>query len=326
MKHILPPGRRAGAVFSRLLGVLFVGLILWAPPTDAVATAITPVPGGPFNALVFGDYRSQNADTHGGLIVGGRVELSSFGVNTRGPSAFGLWSAGGGTVSNGHVWGHLTSNVRLEGAGMTGGQVFAPGNVVGLDSYIQHYRQLSTTWASDATARAAVRDPFSGLVLAGDKQASRHVFNVNAADLSAVRVLDIRDIDPDEELVINIHGDQASFTNLDLSESLGRFRTLLNYVDATIVHFKNTSPWADILAPWATITGESGHIQGTLVAGAFFSTLELHMGKTDFWKGPVQGVPLPGVLPMMALGLLALWAVRRRWPRRVALALEPSHR
>ena len=109
----------------------------------------------------------------------------------------------------------------------------------------------------------------------------------------------------------NILGDAASFTSIDLSDSLGAYRTLLNYVDATVVNFRNTAPWADVLAPLATITGESGHIEGTVVAAGFNSQIELHMGRANYLNAPAQAVPVPGSLPLTALGLFALAWVRR---------------
>lgn len=298
---------------SALIPAVAVVVMSLGGPGLAQATLVAAeVPSGPFNAFVFGDYRSWNADTYGGLIVGGRVSLDTYGVNSQSASSFGLWTAGGGTLNNGHVWGHMTSNVTLTQAGMTGGQTYAVGDTARLGYMQNYYSTLSTSLATDASARAAVRDPYSGLILAGERSATRHVFNVNAADLPSIRVLDIRDIDPGEELILNILGAYASFTNLDLSHSLGAYRTLLNYVDATLVHFKHTAPWADVLAPLATIIGESGHIEGTVVAAGFDSQIELHMGRSDFWNVPSQAVPLPGSLPLMALALFALAWVRRQ--------------
>ena len=299
LRSALIPAVAAGA-----LALGFVG--------SAQASLAAPVPTGPFNALVFGDYRSWDADTHGGVIVGGRVDLDTYGVNSRSASSFGLWTAGGGTLNNGHVWGHMTSNVNLTKAGLTGGEVYAAGDASRLVTLQRYYSGLSSTLAADTSARLAVRDPYSGLVLNADRAATRHVFNVNAADLPAVRVLDIRNIDPGEELILNILGSYADFSNLDLSYSLGAYRTLLNYVDATIVHFNHTAPWADVLAPLGTITGESGHIEGTVVAAGFNSQIELHMGRSDFWNVPGNAVPVPGSLPLTALALFALAWVRRQ--------------
>lgn len=299
---------------STLIPAVAAGVLSFSGVGMAQATLVADVPSGPFNALVFGDYRSWNADTYGGLIVGGRVHLDTYGVNSQSASSFGLWTAGGGTLNNGHVWGHMTSNVTLTQAGITGGQVYAVGDTSRLGHMRNHYSSLSSTLAGDATARTAVRDPYSGLILAGERSATRHVFNVNASDLPSIRVLDIRDIDPGEELILNILGSYASFTNLDLSHSLGAYRTLLNYVDATFVHFKHTAPWADVLAPLATIIGESGHIEGTVVAAGFDSQIELHMGRSDFWNVPVHAVSLPGSLPLTALALFALAWTRRQTP------------
>ena len=297
---------------STLMPAVAAGVMAFGAVGSAQASLAAAVPSGPFNALVFGDYRSWNADTYGGLIVGGKVNLDTYGVNSQSASTFGLWTGGGGTLNNGHVWGHMTSNVNLTMAGITGGQVFDAGDASRLAHMQRYYTGLSTTLAGDATARLAVRDPYSGLVFNADRAATRHVFNVNASDLPAVRVLDIRNIDPGEELILNILGSYADFSNLDLSYSLGAYRTLLNYVDATLVNFRYTAPWADVLAPLATIIGESGHIEGTVVAAGFDSQIELHMGRSDFWNVPGNAVPVPGSLPLTALALFALAWVRRQ--------------
>lgn len=295
---------------------IIAGTLAGAAAAPAQATLAAGVPDGPFNALVFGDYRSYNADSWGALIVGGRVDLHTYGVNSMNASNFGLWTAGGGSITNGHVWSHVTSNVSFTMAGQTGGQVYDVGSTARLGHLQSHYSGLSSRLATDAAARTATRDSGSGLMLVGDAAANRHVFNVDASVLPDVRWLDIRGVDAEEELVINIFGQAASFTNLDLSDSLGKYRTLLNYVDATLVHFKHTSPWADVLAPLAKIVGESGHIQGTLVAAAFDSQIELHMGKTRFWDVPDgdagNAVPVPGSLALSALGLFAVVWVGRR--------------
>lgn len=278
----------------------------------AQATMVAAVPEGPFNALVFGNFNSYNADIEGGLIVGGRVSLDTYGVNAKSHSSFGLWTQGGGTLSNGHIWGGYTNNMQLaSNAGSTGAGAYAVGDSSRLFSMQSYYQSVSQSYAQTNFARTAYRDPWTGLVFEADKGAARHVFNVNAADLPYVRWLDIRNVDADEELVINVIGDSATFTNLDLSDSLGKYKTLLNYVDAKIVHFSATSPWADVLAPYATIVGGNGHIQGTIVAGAFDSQLEIHSGKTDFWKVPAGAVPEPGSMALAAVALLALVRTRR---------------
>ena len=301
---------------ARALALSMLGAaISYLPAAPAQASVMAPVPPGPFNALVYGNFRSSNADSEGSLVVGGAIDLHTYGVNSRSGSAFGLWTREGGTLTNGHVWGSATSNVMLERAGVTGGNRPDVGDATALAAWRRYYNGLSSVLAQDPSARNAYRDPYSGLVLQGEAAANRHVFNVRAADLQGVRLLDIRGVDVEEELVINIIGDMASWVELDLSSTLGRYRSLLNYVDATIVHFRNTAPWADVLAPFATITGESGHIQGTLVAASFDSTLELHMGKTDFWNVPMgagNAVPLPDTLALSAAGLFAAAWVRLR--------------
>lgn len=285
-----------------------------ATAVSAHANLVAPVPSGPFNALVFGDFRSTNADMWGGLIAGGRVELSTYEVNARRNSSFGVWTAGGGLISNGRVNGDVTANMNFaSNAGHYEGQRLGTASASALAPLRQHYNGMSSLLAADPNARAAYRDPWTGLVFEGVSSATRHVFNVKAADLPNVRWLDIRNIDADEELIINILGGSAVFTNLDLSDSLGRYRTLLNYVDATMVHFSATSPWADVLAPLATIVGGNGHIQGSVVAAAFDSQIELHMGKANFLSDPAL-VPLPGSLPLTGLALFALAWVRRREP------------
>lgn len=300
--------RQLRSVFKPILAA---GVMAFAVG-GAQANLVAPVPSGPFNALVFGDFRSTNADMWGGLIAGGRVELSTYEVNARRASSFGVWTAGGGLMSNGRVNGDITSNMNFaSNAGHYEGKRVGTADLASLTPLRQFYSGMSAQLAAEAGARTAYRDPWTGLVFEGVASATRHVFNVNAADLPNVRWLDIRNVDADEELIINILGTSATFTNLDLSNSLGRYRTLLNYVDATLVHFSATAPWADVLAPLATIVGGNGHIQGSVVAAAFDSQIELHMGRAHFLSDPAL-VPLPGSLPLTGLALFAAFWIRRR--------------
>lgn len=300
---------------------------LAASALPASAGVIAPILDGPFNALVFGNFRSSHADAQGTLVVGGTVELSSYGVNTMSGASLGLWSGAGGTLTDGRVYGNLTDNITLSNAGVTGGTAIGLGDGSRLASMQSYYTALSASYANDVGARNAYRTPWGGLVLEGSAAQTSHVFNVRAEDLVGTTWLDIRNIDPNEKLVLNIIGANASFSDIDLSSTLGRYNTLLNYVDASIVNFNATGAWADILAPYATITGSDGHLQGTVVAAGFNSNLELHLGKTDFWNvpsspGASSSVPVPGTLLLAALGLVPLvWSRREQRAGRVVAAV-----
>jgi choice-of-anchor A domain-containing protein/MYXO-CTERM domain-containing protein len=276
-----------------------------------------------FNAFVFGNFNSKSSDSEGNLVVGGNFTANGYSINSmarqgpRDPAA-----VVGGTLSltNGQANGdvYAGAGIVLSSAGVIGTQHTGPNDVGFLRDWQGYYTTLSSTYGQQA-ATGAVEQKWGGLYFTGKAGAGTTTFLVTTDMVKNAGYWNFAGLDAGQRVVLNFSGGSFDLFNMDLSQTLGKYDVLMNFLDATNVSFTNTSPDADILAPFATIHGSNGHVQGTLVAGSYDSTLELHESAPSFLAPPPastpstpNSIPEPGSLALALGGLFMAWQARRR--------------
>lgn len=131
-------------------------------------------------------------------------------------------------------------------------------------------------------------------------------------------------------LIVNVSGSSVTFGANEVGNgSLDQQNIIWNFVDATSVAV-NTAVYGSVLAPKATITGNSP-INGSVVAKVFNSNGEVHLGtfngNTGFLVAPsggshseVPGVPEPSSWMTMLAGFGIIGSLIRRQRRGERLA------
>jgi hypothetical protein len=113
-----------------------------------------------------------------------------------------------------------------------------------------------------------------------------------------------------------------------VTNGFANYNVLYNFFEATTLAFDDVGVYGSVLAPWATVTGGSGQIDGNVVVGDWNSNVslgnsrEFDVTEVKQFAGPASSlagrdaalaVPEPASLGLFlaALGLLA-WSSRQR--------------
>jgi choice-of-anchor A domain-containing protein len=107
---------------------------------------------------------------------------------------------------------------------------------------------------------------------------SLNVFQVEASDFTDVRRLSI-DAPAGSLVVVNIHGESASFTSLGhaFRGGIDTHGVLYNFVEATDLRAMGSDFWGTLLAPYAHVDFNRGSWEGGLYAVSFTGDAEGHL-------------------------------------------------
>lgn len=280
-----------------------------------------------YNVFVLGDAYQQWTDSEGSVAVGGNATYSSFyarmdpnsplpdqpasggqalvvgnDLNFHNGTANGNVTVGGtATLTNVNVTGQVT-----EGASLSGFFAQAEQELKGLSASLQG---LGATAAGSQADQNWTFNGTSGL----------NVFELAARDWSQARSLQVN-APADATVVFNVGGSGITVTNhgMFLNGGIANRNILFNLYDADAVTFSNYGVQGSVLAPFATVNGHWGQINGNLIAGNLLNTLPAGTSPNTMQSNnalfagqlpaPAAAVPTPALLP----GLLGFAAALRR--------------
>jgi len=299
---------------------------------------------GYYNEFIFGDIFQSETDSQGKVAAGGSVNYYNMSVasevQTKDPHYPDLVVGGNLTWTNGSV-GYFPdinsgSSEYKKGDIVVGGNAFItqnnggssvaygslttgaalPFNFAAEQSYLQgmssFWGQLAPTGTSSVT---------SGEIFLTGTDPFLNIFTLAAADIKQDIGFHINVPDGATTLV-NISGPLAEmknfgfyFNTLDANKDPQNLfpdaLILYNFFEASVLEMAGIAIHGSILAPWADVEFNDGHIEGNLIAKSLLGMGEAH---NELFNGrlPSQPVPEPATVLLLGGGLVGAAAFRRR--------------
>lgn len=289
------------------------------------ATSVDLGVAGSFSALTFGNFNGYSGDTGSLLGVGGNATLQNWTVNDYGQPGFAGYSflvggnfAGtdGKVIGSSHVSGSVSTSAFDMGTPTGTGP--SPLNFATLETGLRNTSTSTATAAPTGTV-----DYSGGSTFLTGTGSDVEVFDINGSELSSDSYLASvgNTLKSDATVILNISGTDISLGSFDinLANHSTTLNLLLNFYQATTLSFSNIAVEGAVLAPWAAVTGTSGHVGGTFIAQSFSSAGAGNFEFHDINFTPVvipSPVPEPEGWALFAGGLLIAPMVLRRQRRR----------
>lgn len=242
-----------------------------------------------FSGFFFGNV-SKIPDIEGRLAVGGNLNISGFSIGGRVPSGSGkpslvvggdLTSVGGGGIYDGY--------------GSTGYAVYSGNRGANVPTYIDFRKQTTSEIDFDAErtyltilsqqlrdmpATGTVSKLYSGITLTGSN-ADIEVFNLSADQVKSGLDLLLVNVKPTAHLILNVSADNQRKVKIGITMASLQDRhakVLFNLHDADVVNFTGVLVLGSVLAPYGCVRDSSGHLEGTIVAASWDSSMEIGYG------------------------------------------------
>ncbi|PZP27796.1 MAG: hypothetical protein DI603_20950 [Roseateles depolymerans] len=269
------------------------------------------------NLLAFGNMNVSSSDVEGRVAVGGNANISGYSINTKNGSGAlyagtGLTVGGNLSFSSGTVWGgvQVGGSYTPNNSGTVKGTVQS-GSGFDFTGELTRLNQLSQSWDA-LTNTGSVVDQWGTLHFNAAGQ-TLAVFDISAADL--LKNLQIDALASDAQVLINVHGSSVDFGNHGYT-GFNKSQVIFNLVDATSV-LLNGGINGSLLATNATVNQGWGQINGQVVVRDWNTSMQVNdaplPGTPVRPQTPTaQALPEPGSLALVALGLGAAFAARRR--------------
>jgi choice-of-anchor A domain-containing protein len=231
---------------------------------------------GPFNVFVFGDYTGAY-DVEGKVAAGGLLQMSGFAIGVRDPGGLAAVAGDRMELSNGQVYGDAAfgntsdvNNVTFVGGTLSQGSPIDFASAEGALTLLSS--DLSTlldngdvdieTW------------PWATLITLTGTDPVLNVFDLDTADLDGVLSLTI-DAPAGSTALLNVSGTPVSLRGFQtFLVGVDRDSVLWNLHEATALDLYAIQFSGSILAPFADVTFDNGHMDGQLVAANLTGTGE----------------------------------------------------
>lgn len=301
-------------------------------------------PAQGFGEFVFGNSTRTNSDSEGRMAVGGNATLTNFSVaseiagndpnrddlivggnlvQTNGKVSYDTRVRGSATLTNVDK---STSVYHVDGAKVSNnGAVFPPGGSGVPPSF---FSDAESSLKAESiflgglaqTADASKLVQYGQLFLTGSATVKFTVFRVKASELRDLSTIHVVTSVADATVVINVDDDGSGFgittagVSFEGAQKIGISRLLYNFYSATNLTISSVT--GSVLAPFASVTLNSGGFDGQLVAGSLRGTGETHItknGATTAFNGTLAtpAVPEPTSLALLLVGGLGALALRR---------------
>ncbi|HWU35545.1 MAG TPA: choice-of-anchor A family protein [Methylovorus sp.] len=296
-----------------------MGLALMTLTASANAAVDLGV-AGKFNAFVFSTFNSQYSDTEGAVAVGGNTTVNGYSVNANNKpyNGYALVVGGNlnytnGSINNGNAYVAGASSTSSVGGGATISSGTAPFSFA--DEKTELIALSSSLSQLGATGSTAYQ--YGGVTFTGNGSSGVQVFNVSGADLYSVNYSNFAQLSSNQTIIVNVSGAVAGFQG-GTPNGFSNYNVLFNFYEATTLNFNNVGVYGSILAPFATVQGGGGQINGNVIVNAWNSNIQINAN--HYFTGaditiPVSAVPEPQSYMMLfaGLGLIGFMATRRRY-------------
>jgi len=295
-----------------VLAASMVGFVINASAAIDLGTA------GKFNAFVFSDFTSNASDTEGAVAVGGNMNVSSYSVNANNKPYNGsaLVVANDLGFTNGSI---KHGNAYVGGTATTAGvDVNA---IVGGSAPVSFANEKTALLAlssglSALSANGSVAYAYGGVTFKWDGSSGVQVFNVSGSDLYNVTSSSFAQLSANQTIIVNVSGAFAGFQG-GSPNGFSNYNVLFNFYDATTLSFNNVGVYGSVLAPFATVSGGGGQINGNVIVNAWDSNIQINAN--HYFKGADIDIPQVSAVPelepyaLLMAGLsLVGYAARRR--------------
>lgn len=262
-------------------------------PDDGTCPVDTSHPLGDasaYNVFVIGDYDGENSDVGGHTAVGGNGTFSSFGFGTALSAPAGdVLSVGGAlTFTNGQIYagdGRVAGTCSTTNVGTPDGSLSCNDAGTYDASSAEGGLQDLADFLSDLAANGSVSATSWGDVTLTGTDSHLNVFDLDldavesgfSVGVTTITGLTI-DVPADSTTVVNVRGNLAVlFRNGQTNLSGATANDVLyNFGTATSLTISGVGVKGSVLAPWADVSFDNGHIDGTLVAGSLAGNGESH--------------------------------------------------
>jgi choice-of-anchor A domain-containing protein len=242
-----------------------------------------------YSGFFFGNV-SKIPDIEGRLAVGGNLSISGFSIGGRVPHGSGLPSlvVGGDltSIGGGGIYDNYSSPGYAVYSGKRGANVpnyidFRPQAVSPVDFEAERtYLTILSQQLRDMPATGTVSQLYSTVTLTGSNQ-DIEVFNLSASQVKGGLDLVLANVKPGAHLVLNVSSDDQRRVKIGISMASFQDRhqnVLFNLPDADVVNFTGVLVLGSVLAPYACVRDSSGHLEGTIVAASWDSSMEIGYG------------------------------------------------
>jgi choice-of-anchor A domain-containing protein len=260
------------------------------PPGDTGDPPCIPSELNDVNVIVFDDATPSGADVEGRMYVGGDATLEGFGVGNADKTLScdefvlvvgGTLSMRGGAVGNGKIsYGvGLDLNNVATPCGVTQGSATDPVDFAALEASLIAYSRRFRDYAANGEARAE----FGTLTLSGTNP-GLNVFDITAEDLNQ----DLHFSAPaGSSIIVNVSGTDVVWQGRGFrlpdggascrgGSSEWCSRILYNLHEAETLSLAGIGVQGSVLAPYATLDGAGGNIDGQLVVRNLVGGIEYH--------------------------------------------------
>ncbi|QGJ71800.1 Hypothetical protein PBC10988_35090 [Planctomycetales bacterium 10988] len=235
---------------------------------------------GDFDLFVLEDLDANGTDVGGRVAVGGNAILTGYGVASAIGSLGerdGLIVEGDLTFNSGQVY---QGNVAVGGTPNVAGAGHIYTGALRQESRIDFdeaatYLEGKSLQLAGLTANGTTTYQWGGVYLDGS-DATLNIFEVSAAQLASSWGVQLS-VPSGSTVLINVTGTTASLQNMGISlGGLNPKNVLWNFSEATTLTLQGIQVPGSLLAPFAALNFQNGHIDGQLIVRSFTGNGEVH--------------------------------------------------